>query len=67
MLSYCNVFRDLYMIISQNPMNNCAFLAPGSMNELEIDWSEILVKDSILAAMMHHKEKDYFLAPYAQG
>ena len=67
MLSYCNVFRDLHMIISRNSRNNCAFLAPGSLNELEIDWSEILVKDSILAAMMHHKEKEYFLAPYAQG
>ena len=30
------------------------------MNEIEIEWSEILVKDSILAAMMHHKENDFF-------
>ena len=28
------------------------------MNEIEIEWSEIFVKDSILATMMHHKENE---------
>ncbi|KAJ9536260.1 hypothetical protein OSB04_un000560 [Centaurea solstitialis] len=58
---------DLHMIISRNTRNNCVFLAPGTLNDVEIDWSDVFVKDSILAAMKHHTEKEYFLAPYLQG
>ncbi|KAI3746871.1 hypothetical protein L6452_09313 [Arctium lappa] len=58
---------DLHKIVSQNSRNKCAFIAPGVINTLEIEWDDTLVIDTILSTMMHQKEKEFFLAPYSQG
>ncbi|KAI3702641.1 hypothetical protein L6452_28389 [Arctium lappa] len=58
---------DLHMMVSQNSRNKCAFITLGAINALEIGWDDICVTNTILATMMHKKEKEFFFGTILTG